>query len=104
MPYKFETDKKKLPKELDRRIKLTNEDREEIIKLISSWLSDSKIGSMFWVSRKTIYFIRNPEQLLKNKQDYKIRRSDWRYYSKQKQTEAIQKTRIYKKENIKSLI
>ena len=70
MPYKFEQTKKKLPKELDRRIKLTNEDREEIIKLISSWLSDSEIGSMFWVSRKTIYFIRKPEQLIKNKQDY----------------------------------
>ena len=104
MPYKFETDKKKLPKELDRRIKLTNEDREEIIKLISSWLSDSEIGSMFWVNRKTIYFIRKPEQLIKNKQDYKTRRLDWRYYNKEKNNEFIQSTRLYKKENIKSLI
>ena len=44
MPYKFEQTKKKLHKELDRRIKLTNEDREEMIKFIYSIIADKTLS------------------------------------------------------------
>jgi hypothetical protein len=36
MPYKFETDKKKIPRKLDRRLVLTDEQRVEIKEFYST--------------------------------------------------------------------
>lgn len=105
MPYKHEYTHTKLPRRLDRRIKLTEQDRVEIKKLISTTnLSDALIAEQYWVHRKTIYYIRNPEQHKKEKEQYKIRRLDWRYYNKEKQREAIKETRRYKQDNKEQLI
>lgn len=98
MPYKFETEKKKLPKNLDRRVKLSDDDKLAIKKLIDSTsLSNAEIWEKFWVHRKTIYLIRNPRQAKKEKEEFKIRRLDWRYYNKDIQNQAIKETRKYKK-------
>ncbi len=96
MPYKFEIDHIKLPKEKDRRIKLTEEDKKEIQELINKWLSNSVIWDMFWVHRKTIYLIRFPEQAKKEKEDYSLRRMDWRYYDSEKHKKQVKEYRRYK--------
>ena len=63
MPYKFDTDKKHIPRNKDRRVKLTDKDKEEILVLIkTTTLSNQVIWNMYWVHRKNIYLIRNPEQ------------------------------------------
>lgn len=93
MPYKIE--KIKLPKELDRRIKLNDQQRDEI-KINIEWLSQNKLAKKYKVDRKLIRFIQFPEVLEAHKTAYAKRRKDWRYYNKEKNKEAIKKTRIYK--------
>ena len=105
MPYKIDTDKKLLPKKLDRRIKLTEVDKIAIRILIdTTWLSNKEIWDMFWVHRKTIYLIRKPTQAQKEKDAYKLRRLDWRYYNKEKQTIAIRDTRKHRYNNKNKLL
>ncbi len=79
---------------LDRRVKLTEEQREEIRK---SELSTRKLAMMYGVSRRTIQFIKDPEKqrqsLLRREE-----RGGWKqYYNKEKQTKAIREHRNYKK-------
>jgi len=104
MPYKFETDKLLLPKSLDRRVKLSDSDKEEIDKLLQEGLSNSEIARKFWVHSKTIYNIRCPDKLKEAKARYKENRLDWRYYNKEKQRAAIKEHRKYKKGLIDKLI
>ncbi len=104
MPYKIETDHMKLPRELDKRVRLTDDDKQEIRELIWQWLGNQEIAVRYWVHRKTIYLIRNPKQALKEKEDYKLRRLDWRYYNKDKHTIAIKETRKHRYENKDLLI
>lgn len=105
MPYKFEYTKQTLPREKDRRLKLTNEDIKEITKLIrETKMSNQAIWDLYWVSRKRIYLIRYPEQAEKEREAYKLRRMDWRYYKKEKHTKAIKDLRHYKQENKDILI
>ena len=104
MPYEFETKRKKLPKNLDRRIKLSEEDKIDIEILLSKWVSQNQIAKHYWVSRKTIYYIKYPDKLKKDREQYKIRRLDWRYYNREKHTRAIKKTRNHKQKNKDLLI
>lgn len=103
MPYKHETDKKKLPRKLDRRVKLTQEDRRDISH-IPLYYWNSMVAKWYWVHRKLIYLIRNPEQAKKEREAYKERRKDWRYYNKDKHRESIKDTRKHRTKNINSLI
>ena len=93
MPYKIE--KIKLPKELDRRVKLTDQQRDEI-KTNIDWLSQRKLALKYNVDRKTIRFIQFPEVLEAHKIAYAERRKDWWDYNKEKHREAIKDTRKYK--------
>lgn len=104
MPYKFETEKKKLPRELDRRIKLSEKDKIEIKSLLDSWVSQTKIANDYWVNRTTIYYIKYPERLIWAKEKYSLRRLDWRYYNKEKQTKAASNLRKHKQKNRDLLI
>ena len=105
MPYKHEYTKTLLPRDLDRRVKLTEQDKIDIKKLIDyTLLSNQDIATMFWVSRKTIYLIRNPLQAKKENEAYKIRRLDWRYYNKDKHTKSIKDLRRYKQKNLDKLL
>lgn len=92
MPYKFETDKLKIPRELDRRVKLPLEKHQEIRELADKGMSQRKIASLYGVSRRLIVFILFPERLeklKKNKKQYK--------YPKEKHSLWAKNTRNYKK-------
>lgn len=93
MPYKIE--KITLPKELDRRVKLTEQQRDEI-KTNINWLSINKLSQEYKVSRRLIQFILYPERLEVCRNAFAKRRKDGRYYDKEKHKEAIKNTRRYK--------
>ena len=78
MPYKSE--KIKLPKEHDRRIKLTDEQREEIrMKYSSGLYSQRALAREYGVSRRLISFVLDDEKYQKCREQFKERRADGRY-------------------------
>jgi hypothetical protein len=92
MPYKFDTQKRKIKREDDNRIKLTDEERRDIKKLYGK-ISQRKLAKMFKVSRRLIIFIGCPEKLKIQKEQYKERMKDGRYYKKfynEKKGEVVQ--------------
>lgn len=94
MPYKSE--KIKLPKELDRRVKLTDQQREEIKELYGTgYYSLNGLAKQFGVSKKTVLLIVNEESNAKAKQ---YRKEHWKEFqgTKEEHREAIKKTRHYK--------
>ncbi len=95
MPYKFLTDKIPLPREKDRRVKLTNEQREEIRNNVEG-LSQQKLADKYAVSKRLIQFILHPEKLAQNLLD-REKRGGWKqYYNKDKNTECVREHRRYK--------
>lgn len=94
MPYKSE--KIKLPKELDRRVKLTDQQREEIKDLYGTGCySLNGLAKQFGVSKKTILLIVNEESAERARQ---YRKEHWKEFqgTKEEHREAIKKTRHYK--------
>lgn len=91
---------------LDRRVKLTDEDRENIVKEYKMGIiSQRGLAAKYGVSRRTIQFVLDPEQARIVKEQYKERRKDGRYYNKEKHRESMRKHREYKKSLIeKNLI
>ena len=78
MPYKSE--KIKLPKEQDRRIKLTDEQREEIKEKYSTGLySQRALAREYGVSRRLISFVLDDTKYQKCKEQFKERKADGRY-------------------------
>jgi hypothetical protein len=99
MPHKL--DKKNLPRHLDRRVKLTDEQREEIRK---SSESQRVLAARFGVSRRLIGFVKNPEKRLENFERRKDR-GGWKlYYDKDSHNKAIKNTREHKKKHKEDLI
>lgn len=97
MPYKSETQHKKIPLELDRRIKLTDDQREDIRNLYGSWLySQNSIARLFWVHRKTIYNVVNPEKYQAQLDRYSKEKIFQKYYNSEIHKEAMRKTRRYR--------
>ena len=87
---------------LDKRVKLTKEDKEEIRKQYATGeYSIRGLARMWNVDRRTIDFTVHPERLERAKQQYKDRRKDGRYYNKESHTESTRKHRNYKRELIK---
>ena len=95
MPYKFVTDKIPLPPGKDRRVKLTDTDREEI-RHLSKTYSQRQLADMFGVSRRLISFVLDPEKLKQNLQRREERGGSMVYYEKNKNTAAIREHRRYK--------
>ena len=95
MPYKFEYTKKRIPREFDRRVKLTDLERKKIKELYGK-ISQRNLAKMFGVSRRLITYIGCPEKLERAKELYKDRRKDGRYYDRKKHTKAMKKYRKYK--------
>ena len=95
MPYKFEYTKKLIPKYKDKRVKLTDNDKEEIKKNYGK-ISQRKLAKMYGVSRRLIIFIGCPEKYKKNLQDRKNRGGSKQYYDKDKQKEYMKKHRKHK--------
>lgn len=86
-------------KELDRRVKLTEEERKRIpIEYAKGDTSYSKLAKKYGVSKKLIMMVVDPEKEKRNKEQFKIRQSDGRYYNKDKHREYMKNHRNYKKE------
>ena len=78
MPYKSE--KIKLSKEHDRRIKFTDEQREEIREKYSTGLySQRALAREYGVSRRLISFVLDDAKYQKCKKQFKERKADGRY-------------------------
>lgn len=83
-------------KKLDRRYKLTDEQRKEIFEN-KAGLSQRKLAALYGVSRQLIVFTLFPERYEINRQQVKDR-GHKRYYNKEKHTKAIKEHRDYKKQ------
>lgn len=100
MPYKSE--KIKLSREQDRRVKLTDRQREEIRGLYGTgFYSLNDLAKKFGCSKKTVLLIVNEESAAKAKQYRKEHWKDWQRKGEE-HNEAIKKTRRYKNELYKS--
>lgn len=98
MPYKFETNHIKLPKDKDRRVKLSLEDKTIISELYKTGnYSQRTLAKQFNVSRRTIQFIIDSSKLEQNKLARELRGGYMTYYDKDKNTEYIRNHRKYKK-------
>lgn len=98
MPFKFENKHLKMRKEDDKRIKLTEGDKQEIRKLYSQGvMSQRQLAEMFNVSRRSIQFALDPEKLKRNNKQRAERGKDGRYYQKEKQREYMREYRHRKK-------
>lgn len=97
MPYTHETNHIKLVGLQDRRRKLTDEQKTEIIRLREDGWSLMKLAKEFDVSKKSILLIVNLESKAKND---KYVKDHWREFrqTREEHTEAVRKTRLYKKE------
>lgn len=99
MPYK--TEKQKLPPELDRRRKLSDEQKEEIRHKYETGLySLNGLANEYGVSKKTVLLIVNPES--KRKNDNRIK-DHWRDYvpSKEERNAIMREHRAYKHKVLK---
>lgn len=101
MPYKFETEKKIIgnnPK-LDKRYKLTNEDKDNIKKDYETGsISINALAKKYNVSKRTIQFTLFPERKKRNQELYSERRKDGRYYDKDVHKTYVKAHRDHKKE------
>ena len=98
MAYLFEKNKLNLTRVLDRRVRLSNKDKENIIVMSSNWLSQSEIATEYWVHRTTIWYILNIS-IYDNK---KTLQKDYKYdYWKEYRVNQVKKNREYKKNLIK---
>ena len=97
MPIKSEVEKLKIPDELKRSIKLSKEQKKEVLKIRNATgLSQRKLADLFGVSRRTIQFILNPEDYERNKKMSAER--NHKYYKHEKNRQYIKRTRDYRKE------
>lgn len=97
MPYKFETDKKLIPREKKKTVKLSLIERD-YIKENPDCLSKHQLALKFNVSRRLIQFIMHPERYTKNLEDRQKRGGSKIYYKKEIHTKNIREYRKHKKE------
>ncbi len=98
MPYISESIK--LSREQDRRIKLSDEQRDEIRHKYSTGLySQRQLAAEYNVSRRLITFILDPEKLKRNAELLKERKADGRYKpTKEEWAATMREHRKYKEE------
>lgn len=85
--------------EHDRRVKLTDDDRECIREEYATGMfSQRDLAAKYGVSRRLITFILDPDKAERAKQQYLERRKDGRYYDKEKHNEYMKTHRDHKKE------
>ena len=98
MPYKFQTDKLLVPKEHDKRIKLTPEQKELIRHLYETTdTSQRKLATQFGVSRRLITFILVPEKQKANLQAREARGCSKQYYDKETNKKRMKAHREHKR-------
>lgn len=97
MPYKYIYEKKKIPKELDRRVKLTDKKRKEITEKHAQGISMRAISREVELDRNVIKYVLFPKHYEKLKQQFKARRLDGRYKpTKEKRNATMREHRKYK--------
>lgn len=90
MPFKSESIK--LPRQYDRRIKLTDKQRDEIKeKYASGVYSQRALAREYNVSRRLISFVLNPEKYETAKEQFRERRKDGRYEPDRESRNQIQR-------------
>jgi len=96
MPYAHR--KKKIPRELDRRVKYTEEDKEKVKTMYRfERLSQRAISRDTGISRRMVSFILFPEKYEVARKQFKERRKDGRYfYGKKWWRETMKEHRRYK--------
>lgn len=98
MPYTFD----RIPinnKKHDRRVKLSDQDREEIRELYAKGdISQQALADKYNVSKRLVHFIIHPEKEVAARKQFKARQKDRRYYDKDKQRMYMKKHREHKKE------
>ena len=96
MPYKAE--KIKLPKEYDRRRKLTDEQKEEIKHKYETGLySQRALAAEYGVSRRLITFVLDENKAQRAAEQLKERKKDGRYsYTKEERNAIAREHRAYK--------
>lgn len=97
MPYKNQTLKLQIPREIDKRVKLSLDQKEEIRKLYGK-ISQRKLAKMFGVSRSLVIFYGCPEKHLENLKRRAERGGSKIYYDRQKQVKAAKKIRVRRQE------
>ena len=102
MPFKFETEKKRIPKSKDRRRKLTPKIKKKILELHHSGMSQNKIAKHFEIDRKTVRYTINPEYYEEMLESAKIRRADGRYKPNKDDWAATMREHRAYKQSIKS--
>jgi hypothetical protein len=99
MPYKCEKDN--IPTQLKRSSKLSEDDKEEMRRLRqlshSDW-SYNALGREFGVSKRTAYWVINPDKQKENYQKRVERGGSKQYYDREKHTNAMRDHRKYKKQ------
>ena len=100
MPYKSE--KAKLPRELKRTVKLSEEERDEI-RLIRRLHNHSynELARAYGVSKRLVIFICNPDTEKKCRERRREFGADGRYYDREKHNESVKRLRKYKNELFK---
>lgn len=98
MPYSFE--ELHIPREYDRRVKVTDDDRLIIKRMFNEGVAIRAITRHFEgrLSRKIITYVIYPERQEKARADYKERRKDGRYYNRDRHREAMRRHRAHKRE------
>lgn len=108
MSYKWEIEKKKLPRELDRRVKITEEMKADIEKRYKEGEAIRAIAREYpEISRRSIQFIIYPERLEKQKQQYKNNNQNAKSYERmkgEKWAKRIKELRDYKQKHKDKLI
>ena len=98
MPYKHT--EMKIPEKLDRRVKLTKSQKEEIYNLYNLYnaYSQRELAAMYGVSRRLITYIVDPNKEKKMLEAREARGGWKQYYSKDKWREQMKSHRRYKQE------
>ena len=83
---------------LDRRVKLTDEQREQIRNEYNAGdTSYQKLADEYGVSKRLVMFIVNPDKEIIAREQFKQRQKDGRYYNKEEHTKQVKEHRDYKK-------
>lgn len=88
----------KIPREYDRRVKLSDEQRAAIKTLHQAGASIHELSRLFSVSRRLIQFLLFPERAEKNREDYRLRGGSSRYYDRERNTAYARRHRKHKRE------
>lgn len=96
MPYKSDQKGVLIPRELKRNVKLSEEDKLEILDVRRYGTSYQKIAYLFGVSKKRIMQICNPEIEERDKKRFKEQQKEGRFYDKEKRRNYMKKHRKYK--------